>query len=118
VPASRKILDGDEKAPLKRVASRYLPDNIVRRAKQELAVPLEHWLANELRDTIHAMLTSESCLERGYFDPDALRAFTSSAHAEDSYALWTLFMFERWHQLHIDRGHRDLTSYRLLDRAS
>ncbi|MER7971854.1 asparagine synthase (glutamine-hydrolyzing) [Streptomyces sp. NPDC096080] len=99
VPAARKLVGDQEKAPLKRVAARYLPRRVLDRRKQELAVPLESWLGAELRPVISDALLSEAALERGYFHPDRLRAVVREFRPEHSYALWTLFMLERWHQL-------------------
>ncbi|OZD01210.1 asparagine synthase (glutamine-hydrolyzing) [Rhodococcus sp. 06-235-1A] len=103
IPASRKLVDGEEKVLLKQVAARYLPESIVTRRKQELAVPLEAWLGATLRREIDTTLLSDRALERGYFDPDALRRFVTDADGSDSYALWTLFVLERWHRLHVDQ---------------
>ncbi|MFJ6128136.1 asparagine synthase (glutamine-hydrolyzing) [Streptomyces griseoviridis] len=107
VPADRKLVGDQEKAPLKRVAARYLPRQILERRKQELAVPLESWLGTELRPVISGTLLSEPSLERGYFDPDQLRALVREFRPEHSYALWTLFMLERWHQLQADTADRE-----------
>ncbi|MFF8789286.1 asparagine synthase (glutamine-hydrolyzing) [Streptomyces sp. NPDC015125] len=102
LPASAHLVDGNEKALLKQVAARWLPHSVINRRKQELAVPLEGWLGRELRETIQSALLSEPSLERGYFRPDALRAFVREFRPEHSYALWTLYMLERWHQLYAD----------------
>ncbi|MFB7592509.1 asparagine synthase (glutamine-hydrolyzing) [Streptomyces sp. NPDC056169] len=107
IPADRKLVGDQEKAPLKRVAARYLPRQILDRRKQELAVPLESWLGTELRSTISDTLTSEAALERGYFRPDALRSTVAEFRPEHSYALWTLYMLERWHQLQEDSTARE-----------
>jgi asparagine synthase (glutamine-hydrolysing) len=102
LPATVKLAGGNAKAVLKRVARAYLPAAIVERPKQELAVPLERWLTQALRPRIEQVLTSEKALSRGYFRPDTLRAFVAARRPEDSYALWTLFMLERWHCLFTD----------------
>jgi asparagine synthase (glutamine-hydrolysing) len=99
VSPALKLVDGNEKALLKQIALDYLPAEIVHRRKQELAVPLEGWLATALRADIQAVLLSEASLERGYFVPDRLRTLVTEFRPEHSYALWTLFMLERWHQL-------------------
>jgi asparagine synthase (glutamine-hydrolysing) len=99
VPAARKLVGANEKAPLKRVAARYLPASVLERRKQELAVPLESWLGAELRSSISDTLLSEASLERGYFRPDALRSAVREFRPEHTYALWTLYMLERWHHL-------------------
>lgn len=103
LPASRKLVDGAEKVPLKKVAERYLPSSIVYRRKQELAVPLEAWLGRELQDSIQRLLLTDTALDRGYFAPDALRKIVTEFRPEHSYTLWTLYMLERWHQIHVDR---------------
>jgi asparagine synthase (glutamine-hydrolysing) len=104
VAPDRKLIGDDEKAILKRVAARYLPAEIVSRPKQELAVPLEEWLTGHLRPLITTTLTSETALDRGIFNPDVLREMVSAFKPSDSYALWTLFMLERWHQLIMDES--------------
>ncbi|MCZ9339969.1 asparagine synthase C-terminal domain-containing protein, partial [Streptomyces sp. TRM76130] len=110
IPAARKLVGAQEKAPLKRVAARYLPRQILQRRKQELAVPLESWLGADLRSTISDTLLSESSLERGYFRPDALRSVVQEFRPEHSYALWTLYMLERWHHLQEDSTAREATA--------
>lgn len=97
-----KLQGDNEKIILKRVAERYLPDSIVHRRKQELAVPLESWMATHLRTTVQQTLLSDASLSRGYFQPNALRSFVEEFHPNDVYSLWTLFMLERWHELHVD----------------
>lgn len=112
VDPALKLAGNDEKAILKAVAEGYLPPDIIRRKKQELAVPLEEWLGNRLRPVIQSTLTSEASLSRGYFNPDALRELATEFRPEHSYALWTLFMLERWHQLFVDGGAPDLDQLR------
>jgi asparagine synthase (glutamine-hydrolysing) len=94
----RKLADGNEKQILKQVAANFLPAEIVNRHKQELAVPLEHWLTTSLREEITKTLLSEESLSRGYFDPDRLTEFVSNYGEADSYAVWTLYILEAWHR--------------------
>lgn len=93
-----KLSDGIEKQILKKVAVNFLPAEIVNRHKQELAVPLEHWLTSSLRNEITRTLLSEASLSRGYFDPDRLTDFVRNYRERDSYASWTLYILEAWHQ--------------------
>jgi asparagine synthetase B (glutamine-hydrolysing) len=99
ISADLKIVGQSEKDILKLAARDYLPESIVFREKQELAVPLEEWLSASLAELVRKTLLSEASLDRGYFQPDALRNFVNANRREHSYALWTLFMLERWHQL-------------------
>lgn len=93
-----KLVNGNEKQILKKLAANFLPAEIVNRHKQELAVPLEHWLTSSLRGEITQTLLSDESLERGYFIPDRLTEFVESYGAADSYAIWTLYILEQWHK--------------------
>lgn len=88
-----------DKAILRRCARPYLGEAFAARRKQELAVPLADWLAGPLRAPVRAILLSDRSLERGYFRPDAIVSLVDDGDRRDAYALWTLFMLERWHQL-------------------
>jgi asparagine synthase (glutamine-hydrolysing) len=94
VGVRHKLASGNEKQILKKVAANFLPAEIVERRKQELAVPLEHWLTTSLRGEITRTLLSEESLARGYFDPDAIIEFVGNYGAADSYAIWTLYILE------------------------
>jgi asparagine synthase (glutamine-hydrolysing) len=97
-PSALKIRDGKEKYLLHSVARRYLPDYILNRKKQELAVPLEQWIVTSMKTQIAETLLGDEALARGYFDPDALRRFVNTSDGRQSYAMWTLYMLEKWHQ--------------------
>lgn len=96
IPTDFKIRDGKEKHLLYRVAEKYLPDYILERKKQELAVPLEKWLLSHLKEQVVETLLSEKAINRGLFDHDKLVKFVTEFKPENSYALWTLYMLEVW----------------------
>lgn len=98
LPSTLKLKAGREKYLLHCVARRYLPDYVLDRKKQELAVPLEQWIVSSMRTKITDTLLSDEALSRGYFAPDRLRAFVNAYDNRQSYALWTLFMLEKWHR--------------------
>lgn len=102
LPTRFKLHAGKEKYLLHCLAKRYLPDYIVNRKKQELAVPLEQWMVSSMKTRIIDTLTSEQALSRGYFNPSRLRQFVREFDGGQSYALWTLYMLEKWHQQFID----------------
>jgi asparagine synthase (glutamine-hydrolysing) len=97
VPMEMKLGAGLEKRILREAARDLLPEGIVERKKQELAVPLESWLSTALRAEISETLTARESLERGYFEPGALKELVERWDRRDAYALWTLYMLERWH---------------------
>ena len=98
VGVRHKLAGGSEKQILKKLAANFLPAEIVNRRKQELAVPLEHWLTSSLRSAITRTLLSEESLSRGYFDPDRLIEFVMNYGESDSYTVWTLYILEAWHR--------------------
>ena len=98
VGVRHKLAGGSEKQILKKLAANFLPAEIVNRRKQELAVPLEHWLTSSLRSAITRTLLSEESLSRGYFDPDRLAEFVMNYGESDSYTVWTLYILEAWHR--------------------
>jgi asparagine synthase (glutamine-hydrolysing) len=98
VGVRHKLAGGNEKQILKTLAANFLPGEIVNRGKQELAVPLEHWLTS-LRGEITRTLLSEESLSRGYFDPDRLTEFVGNYREADTYAVWTLYVLEKWHRI-------------------
>lgn len=98
VSIRHKLAGGNEKHILKKLAANFLPAEIVNRRKQELAVPLEHWLTSSLRGEITRTLLSEESLSRGYFDPDRLTEFVGNYGKAESYAVWTLYVLEMWHR--------------------
>jgi asparagine synthase (glutamine-hydrolysing) len=94
-----KIHPLKEKYVLNKLAERYLPSYILNRKKQELSVPIDKWLVTSLRNEIVQTVVSEEALSRGYFKPDALRTFVQHADYRNSYALWTLYILEKWHRV-------------------
>lgn len=103
LPLEYKLMNGIEKSILKRVAEPFLPPTIIHRAKQELAIPLESWLMTPLRNHISETLLSEESLSRGYYDSDHLAEFVSEWSPRNVYAIWTMYVLERWHSL-VDSG--------------
>lgn len=102
LPTGLKLREGQEKYLLHRVAADLVPQFVLQRPKQELAVPLEDWLTGQLRAEMIKTLTAPASLERGYFQPDRLRRFVEDFDGIRSYAIWTLYMLERWHLRHHD----------------
>ena len=50
MPTSFKINNQKPKSPLRDILSKYVPQNMFERPKKGFAVPLEHWLRNELKE--------------------------------------------------------------------
>ena len=73
LPSNMKLRGTTKKYLLKRLARQYLPDEIVDQPKMDIGVPLQRWLATELRDLTRDVLLSDRFRERGYFNSEYMR---------------------------------------------
>lgn len=94
-----KIRGDTHKYLLKRVASRYLPHDIVERGKQGFVMPLTEWLAGKLAGELDGHLGAHGLARRGLFRDGALaRLLSEHRRGRRNHAgrLWTLLILERW----------------------
>ena len=102
LPENLKFRDGHGKYLLKKLAARVgVPQQVLNRPKQGFAVPLVHWMRGELKDDLLPILVEPRTLERGYFNPKAVRILLeehSRGRRDHSAQIWSLLMFELWHR--------------------
>jgi asparagine synthase (glutamine-hydrolysing) len=91
-----------QKYILKKLAERLgVPREVLYRPKQGFALPLLHWMRNELKDLVLTLLLDRSSLQRGYFNEKGVRLFLDAffqGHTNDYLPIWRLMMFELWHR--------------------
>lgn len=105
MPQRLKMHGGQGKQILREVFRDLLPDSIARRPKMGFGVPLDHWFRGELKELLGDTLFARKCVERGYFDPGAVRRMVDehlSARWDHSARLWSLLILELWHRAWID----------------
>jgi asparagine synthase (glutamine-hydrolysing) len=97
-----KMRGVNQKYILKRLAERVgVPRDVLYRRKQGFALPLVHWIRHELKDLILTVMLEPRTLQRGYFDPQAVRKLLDEHFTErrdHSGRIWRLLMFELWHR--------------------
>lgn len=97
MPAALKVRRLTTKYLLKQVAERYLPREVVHRAKHGFAVPVSEWL----RGPLHA-LAGDTLLPTGsgWFEGKAVEQLWKEhqAGADHGAALYALLVFELWHR--------------------
>ncbi len=112
VPWSWHFRGGEQKYLLKQLARRLgVPAEVLDRPKQGFAIPLVHWLRNELRSTLMETLLEPRTLQRGYFNAKAVRTLVNehlTRRRDRSAPLWALLVFELWHRNFLER--RESTS--------
>lgn len=99
VPPGEKVPGLVPKALLREVASRHVPERVVKRDdKTPFPVPLREWVGKQLRPMARQLLGSERSLDRGVFSPRVLRDETLEAEA-----LLAMLNVEMWYRVFIDR---------------
>jgi asparagine synthase (glutamine-hydrolysing) len=95
-----KMGQGGQKYILTKLAERIgVPDKALRRPKQGFALPLLHWMRNELKDLVLTLLLEARTLQRGYFSESGVRRLLDaffSGQTDDYHEVWRLMMFELW----------------------
>jgi asparagine synthase (glutamine-hydrolysing) len=107
LPAEWKLRDGQQKYILRKLAERVgVPRAALYRPKQGFALPLVHWIRNELKDLILSVLLEPRTLQRGYFNPEGVRRLLDEHFRErrdHSDQIWRLLIFELWHRNFLER---------------
>jgi asparagine synthase (glutamine-hydrolysing) len=106
LPAKYKFRNGRRKYIFKKLAERLgIPGPLLDRKKQGFALPLVHWMKNELKDGLLTILAEPRTLQRGYFDASAIKALLQDhfrGRRDHSAAIWLLLIFELWHRNFLD----------------
>lgn len=104
VPTGIHVVGGVTKQPLRKILYQHVPRELVDRPKQGFAVPVAHWLKNELRDWAEDLLSEKSLADTGIFNSDLIRqkwhAHLASSH-DYSFHLWSVLMFQSWYRKYI-----------------
>lgn len=102
LPAKWKYRNGTGKYILKKLAERLgIPRELLDRRKQGFALPLVHWMRQDMKKELQQILLDPRTLQRGYFNPDAVRAIVEehvSGKRNHPGVLWQLLVFELWHR--------------------
>ena len=102
MPIEWKYRNGTRKYILKKLAERIgIPPALLHRKKQGFSLPLVHWMRDQLKDGLLGILTEPRTLQRGYFDPNAVRALLDEhfrGYRDRAGAIWLLLVFELWHR--------------------
>ena len=106
IPREMKLRGRRGKRILVETFADLLPESIQTRRKMGFGVPLDHWFRGSLRPLLMDTLLQPKSLDRGYFDPVAVRRLIeehSTGKWDHSARLWLLLVFELWHQKFVDQ---------------
>jgi len=105
LPTDLKLRGLTGKYILRRAFADLLPRRILKRGKMGFGVPIAEWFRGDLKEYVRGVLLDRRTLERGYFDPGAVRSLVEehiSCRFDHGYRLWSLLMFELWHRTFLD----------------
>jgi asparagine synthase (glutamine-hydrolysing) len=107
LPPEWKLRGRVQKYILRKLAERVgVPREVLYRPKQGFALPLVHWMRNELKDLIITVLLESKTMQRGYFNPVGVRQLLDEhfrGRRNHSGRIWRLLMFELWHRNYLER---------------
>jgi asparagine synthase (glutamine-hydrolysing) len=92
-----------QKFLLKKVAERYLPNDIVYRPKASFGSPLRSWISGPLAGMVDDILSESSLRERQLYDPRAVRQLIARDRQgleDNSMVIWTLLTTQLWFRTH------------------
>jgi asparagine synthase (glutamine-hydrolysing) len=108
LPIKYKFRGGVQKYIFKKLAKRLgIPSALLERRKQGFALPLVHWMRNELKNGLLGILLEPRTWQRGYFKPEAIRGILDEhcrGRRDHSGVLWLLLIFELWHRNFLEAG--------------
>jgi asparagine synthase (glutamine-hydrolysing) len=116
LPCNYKLRGQKTKYILKKAIADLLPAAVARRGKKGFGVPVAEWLKLKLRPLARDLLSPERVRRAGVFDPvyvSRLQDEHERGIANHRKLLWTLLMFELWHESFIETPRRIETSVRV-----
>jgi asparagine synthase (glutamine-hydrolysing) len=99
LPMHLKIRNRQGKWLLRQVLYRYVPREIIKRAKMGFAAPIGSWLRGPLREWAEALLAEDRLAREGYLRSQPVRKVWKEHLAEDRNAqdmLWNVLLFQAW----------------------
>jgi asparagine synthase (glutamine-hydrolysing) len=106
LPPEWKLRGSHQKYILRKLAERVgVPLEALNRPKSGFALPLVHWMRNELKETLMILLEPRT-LQRGYFEAEGVRKLMNDhLYGGKIYTgrIWRLLMFELWHRNFLEK---------------
>lgn len=105
IPANMKLKGNKLKYMLRRVASRYMPEELVGMKKQGFRFPLGIWFRTDLKDFLRNLFAQSRFVELGLFNRhyiDRLLDEHISGKVDHNYRIWVLLNLEFWYRLYFE----------------
>ena len=99
LPLDFKYHNGQTKYPLRKIISKYIPDELINRPKAGFAVPIDSWLRGELKDWADSYLNDTALKSSGILDVEKIKCIWKKHLKGDvnmQTPLWNVLMFQQW----------------------
>lgn len=99
IPLSMKMKNNETKYILKKVAEKYLPNEVVYRSKTGFGAPVRKWIVNDMDHLIKEYLSKDRIEQRGIFNYNKINDLieaNKSGLIDASYTIWALLAVESW----------------------
>jgi asparagine synthase (glutamine-hydrolysing) len=113
LPCNYKLRGQKTKYILKKAVRDLLPPFVTKRGKKGFGVPVAEWLKEKLRPLARDLLSPERVRRAGVFNPNYVARLQDEHErgvANHRKLLWTLLMFELWHESFVETPRRIETS--------
>ena len=101
LPDHFKYHNGNKKYILKEITHQYIPKAMMDRPKMGFAIPIEKWLATDLKEKVLYYLSDKKIEAQGVFNVDytkKLQADFFNGKKELAQKLWYVLMFQMWYE--------------------
>ncbi len=101
LPDTYKYHNGNKKYILKEITHQYIPKTMMDRPKMGFAIPIENWLATDLKDKVLYYLSDKKIETQGIFKvhyTKKLQADFFNGKKELAQKLWYVLMFQMWYE--------------------
>jgi len=105
IPADMRLRGQTTKYLFKEAMRGELPNEIIDRQKHGFAIPLSSWFRGNWSGFVRDLLMSDTCRQRGIFEPsylEHLMRLNNRGRSLDLH-LWTVISFEQWCRTFLDR---------------
>jgi asparagine synthase (glutamine-hydrolysing) len=101
IPGSLKIRHGKLKYILRKVAARYVPQEILDRPKEGFVLPKNTWLRQGMAGLLDDVLSPERLAIHGFFNREHITTLMAEFLKGDdalTFKIWTLIIFQLWYE--------------------
>ena len=112
LPLNMKLRGLTSKFLLRRALRGILPDTILNRPKKGFGIPVANWFRGPLKEQMLSVLSPDRIARKGFFEPAAVSLLVDdhlAGRRDNRKQLWTLFVFELWHDSYLTGSSKTTT---------